>query len=278
MIYLNGVILPAEQARIDPFDRGFSLGDGLFETLRAYDGHPFRLADHLERMSTAASALEIPLPVDMPAVAEAVTALLEANGHRKGDAAIRITLTRGIGPRGLAPPPDPRPTLLIATAPYAPLPDTCTAVTVDIRRNEGSPLSRMKSLGALDNVLAAGLAAQRGAEEAIVANNAGSIVCGARANLFASIDGRLVTPPVSDGILPGIARRVVLEIAAASDLPCAEISLRQADLLKAEEILLTNSLFEIRSITRLDERVLQRRGLADELRAKYRQMARLFNT
>ncbi len=274
MIYLNGTILPAEQARIDPFDRGFSLGDGLFETLRAYDGRPFRLEDHLERMSTAAAALDIPLPVDMPAVAEAVTELLGANGHRQGDASIRITLSRGTGPRGLAPPEDPRPTLLIATAGYAPLPEICTAVTVGIRRNEGSPQSRMKSLGALDNVLAAREAAKRGAEEAILSNNIGAIACGARANLFAVIDGTLVTPPIRDGVLPGIGRRVVLEIATGWRLPCEEISLQPTDLLRAEEILLTNSLFEVRSVGRMDGRALDGRAVGDKLRAKYKEMAR----
>jgi branched-chain amino acid aminotransferase len=275
MIYLNGAVMTPEAARIDPFDRGFSLGDGLFETLRAYDGRPFRLADHLARMATAAAAIDIPLPVDMPAVAEAVVALLGANGHGSGDASIRITLSRGTGPRGLAPPEDPRPTLMIATAVYAPLPETCAAVTVDIRRNEGSPQSRMKSLGALDNVLAAREAAKRGAEEAILRNNAGSIACGARANLFAVIDGRLITPPIADGVLPGIARRVVLEIAAAWRLPFEEASLSPADLAAAEEILLTNSLFEIRSVGRLDERALGGRALGDKLRAEYREMARL---
>ena len=275
MIYLNGVFLPAEQARIDPFDRGFSLGDGLFETLRAYDGRPFRLADHLARMATAAATLEIPLPVDMPAVAEAVTELLGVNGNGQGDASIRITLSRGTGPRGLAPPEDPQPTLLIATAGYAPLPDTCTAVMVDIRRNEGSPLSRMKSLGALDNVLAAGVAAKRDAEEAILANNAGCIACGARANLFVLTDGRLVTPPISDGVLPGIARHVVLEIAAAQRLSFEEVSLRPADLMRAEEILLTNSLFEVRSVVRLDGRTLGGTAIGDKLRAEYREMTRL---
>jgi branched-chain amino acid aminotransferase len=275
MIYLNGAILPAERARIDPFDRGFSLGDGLFETLRAYDGRPFRLADHLERMSTAAAALDIPLPVDMPAVAEAVRELLGANGHRRGDASIRITLSRGTGPRGLAPPEDPRPTLLIATAGYAPPPEVCAAVSVDVRRNEGSPQSRMKTLGALDNVLAMREAASRGAEEAILRNNAGAVACGARANLFALVDGHLVTPPVLDGVLPGIARRVVLEIAAAWRLPREETSLRAEDLLRAEEILLTNSLFEIRSVGRMDGRESTGRALADKLRAAYGEMARL---
>lgn len=275
MIYLNGAILPPEQARIDPFDRGFSLGDGLFETLRAYDGRPFRLEDHLERMSTAAAALDIPLPVDMPAVAEAVVALLGANRHGGGDASIRITLSRGAGARGLAPPEDPRPTLMIATAGYAPPPEICAAVTVAIRRNEGSPQSRMKSLGALDNVLAAREAAKRGAEEAILLNNAGSIACGARANLFAVIDGRLVTPPIADGVLPGIARRVVLEIAAARRLPWEEASLRPEDLARAEEVLLTNSLFEIRSVGRLDARTIAGRALGDRLRAEYRERTKL---
>ncbi len=275
VIYLNGTILPPEQARIDPFDRGFSLGDGLFETLRAYDGRPFRLADHLERMSTAAAALEIPLPVDMPAVAEAVTELLSANGHQQGDASIRITLSRGIGPRGFAPPADPRPTLMIATASYAPPPAACAAVTVDIRRNEGSPQSRMKTLGALDNILATQAAARRGAEEAILANSVGFVACGARANIFVLMDGRLITPPLRDGVLPGIARRVVLEIAEAWRLLPEETSLRLDDLARAQEVLLTNSLFEVRSVGRLDGRELAARALGDRLRAEYAQMARL---
>jgi branched-chain amino acid aminotransferase len=272
VIYLNGTILPAEQARIDPFDRGFALGDGLFETLRAYDGRPFRLADHLERMEAAAAELEIPLPVDTAAIADAVGALLAANDHGRCDASIRITLSRGTGPRGLAPPADPRPTLLIATAPYAPLPESCSAVTVEIRRNEGSPLARMKSLGQLDNVLAAGIAAKNGADEAILLNNAGCIACAARANLFAVLDGRLVTPPIGDGVLPGIARRTVLEIAAAIGLPAAEASLRPADLVRAQEILMTNSLFEIRSVARCDDRPVAGRAIGDRLRAEYREM------
>jgi branched-chain amino acid aminotransferase len=226
-------------------------------------------------MSVAAAALDIPLPVDMPAVAEAVTTLLAANGRARGDASIRITLSRGTGPRGLAPPRDPRPTLLIATAHYAPLPEICAAVTVDICRNEGSPLSRMKTLGQLDNVLAAGIATERGAEEAILSNNVGAIACGARANLFAVIDGRLTTPPIRDGVLPGITRRAVMEIAAAWRLPFEETSLSPEDMLRAEEILLTNSLFEIRSVGRLDGHALRSRALGDKLRGEYKEMVRL---
>jgi branched-chain amino acid aminotransferase len=268
MIYLNGAIVPPDFARIDPADRGFTLADGLFETLRAYRGKPFRMADHLERLSHGAEALGIPLLFDVPVIAEAVIAVLEAN--QLADAAIRVTLTRGTGPRGLAPPEDVKPTLMIAATAYAPLPDTCSAAIVGIRRNEGSPLSRMKSLAYLDNVLAAGEAARLGAEEAILLNNAGRVAGAARANLFAVIAGKLVTPPVSDGVLPGIARRVVLELAAALRIRTEEASLSPADLAGAREIFLTNSLFEIRSVGLLDGRERGPAEIAAKLRADYR--------
>ena len=273
MIYINGAIERQSEARIDPADRGFTLGDGLFETLRAYRGRPFRLADHLERLARAAAEIDLPLPLDAPAIAEAVTEVLAANRLHDRDAAIRITLSRGTGPRGLAPPADPRPTLVISAVAYAPLPELCSATLVGIRRNEGSPLSRMKSLAAMDNVLAAGEAAKRGAEEAILLNNGGRVACGARANLFALIDDRLVTPPISDGVLPGIARLVVLELAAALHVAVEESALLPADLDRAREILLTNSLFEIRSVGRFDGREIGTDGIGAKLRADYRQMA-----
>jgi len=273
MIYINGVIERQSEARIDPADRGFTLGDGLFETLRAYRGRPFRLADHLERLARAAAEIDLPLPLDAPAIAEAVTEVLAANRLQDRDAAIRITLSRGTGPRGLAPPADPRPTLVISAVAYAPLPELCSATLVGIRRNEGSPLSRMKSLAAMDNVLAAGEAAKRGAEEAILLNNGGRVACGARANLFALIDDRLVTPPISDGVLPGIARLVVLDLAAALHVAVEETALLPADLDRAREVLLTNSLFEIRSVGRFDGRELGTDVIGAKLRADYRQMA-----
>jgi branched-chain amino acid aminotransferase len=275
MIWLNGAIISETEARIDPFDRGFTLGDGLFETARAYDGRPFRLEDHLARMQRAAEELEIPLPLDMPGVADAVGALLQANRLEGGDAAIRITLSRGSGPRGYNPPHDPKPTLLIAAAPYTPPVELCSAAFVEVRRNEGSPTSRMKTLGALDNVLATIEAEERGAEEAILCHNAGNVACSARANLFAVIAGRLVTPPVAEGVLPGIARRVVLEIAATLHLGAEERALLPDELRQAEEILLTNSLFEIRSVGRLDGGEIAGRALGARLRAEYRAMTRL---
>jgi branched-chain amino acid aminotransferase len=270
MIYLNGAIVPPDFARIDPADRGFTLADGLFETLRAYAGKPFRLEDHLVRLETSAQALGIPLLFDAVMIAEAVVELLEANALTEGDAAIRITATRGTGPRGLLPPDEVKPTLLITTTAYPPLPDSCSAAVVEIRRNEGSPLSRMKSLGYLDNVLATREAAESGAEEAILLNNAGRVAGAARANVFAVRDGRLLTPPLSDGVLPGIARRVVLELAAGLKIPTEEASLSSADLAGAAEVFLTNSLFEIRSVGRLGDREFGQSHVADKLRTDYR--------
>jgi branched-chain amino acid aminotransferase len=194
-----------------------------------------------------------------------VVQVLEANALTAGDAAIRITISRGTGARGLAPPEEVKPTLLITASAYAPPAEACSAAIVGIRRNEGSPLSRMKSLAYLDNVLATAEAARSGAEEAILLNNAGKVAGAARANLFAVIDGRLVTPPIDDGVLPGIARRVVLELAAAE-----EASLTEADLARAAEIFLTNSLFEIRTVGRLDGRALGDAAVADKLRREYR--------
>jgi branched-chain amino acid aminotransferase len=270
MLYLNGAIVPSDFARIDPADRGFTLADGLFETLRAYRGKPFRLEDHLVRLETSAQALGIPLLFDAVRIAEAVVELLEANALTEGDAAIRITATRGTGARGLLPPVDVKPTLLITTTAYEPLPDTCSAAIVEMRRNEGSPLSRLKSLGYLDNVLAAREAAGRGAEEAILLNNAGRVAGAARANVFAVLDGWLLTPPLRDGVLPGIARRVVLELAAALGIPIEEASLSPADLAGAREIFLTNSLFELRSVARLEDREFGGAEIAAKLRAGYR--------
>ncbi len=271
MIYLDGALIPRDQARIDVADRGLLLGDGLFETLRAYDGHPFRLADHLQRLGRAAAELGIPLPADMPDLAGAVDAVLDANRLLQGDAALRITLTRGVGQRGLLPPADPAPTLMIAaTAYHPPAAAAMSAVVVSIRRNEGSPLSRLKSLNYLDNVLAARDAAAQGADEAIMLNNRGDAVCGARSNLFALVEDILVTPPLADGALGGITRHLVLEIARDLGLPAAERSLLPGDLDRAREVFLTNSLLEIMPVGRLGRRDLPERHVAARIKEHYR--------
>ena len=248
-IHLNGQLIESSAARIDPADRGLLLADGLFETLRVYGGRAFQIDAHLARLAAGAAALDIPIP---PAgdLAQAVAETLSANGDR--EASLRITLTRGVGQRGLLPPADPTPTVMIASHPLvAPAPGAMAAHISTIRRNEHSPLSRLKSLAYLDNVLALREAAAAGCEEALMLNTAGRLAGGGRSNLFLVLKGELVTPPPSEGVLAGIARQTILGLAAATGMPSREAPLSLADIEQASEALISNSLLEVRPLSRI---------------------------
>jgi branched-chain amino acid aminotransferase len=252
MIWLNGQICAPGTARIDPRDRGFTLGDGVFETLAAKDGQPIRLGDHLERFGRAAKLLDIPLPVEMSELPSAIAAVLAANDLAQGMAALRLTLSRGVGSRGLLIPLDPKPTLVITAAQHPPVPDHLDAAIVAIRRNEGSPLSRIKSLNYLDNVLAQQEAQARGAEEGLMLNNAGQLAGFARGNLFVLRGNELATPPLADGVLDGIVRHHLLARAGEIGLQPSEVSLQRGDLDGADAVFVTNSLLGCVPIRRLD--------------------------
>lgn len=235
-IWLNGRMLPAAEARIDPADRGFTLGDGLFETIRIKDGQPRHLPRHLARLTAGADLLRLPLPYDTATLSEAMTALIQATGLTDG--VLRLTLSRGTGARGVLPPPDARPTALMTAAPAAHMTAPVAAVIArSTRRNEHSPLSRLKSLNYLDSILARQEAAERGADEALLLNCAGRLAESSIANLFLSIGGRLLTPPAADGALPGIRRALILERHGAAEAP-----LTPDDFARADEAILTNSL------------------------------------
>jgi branched-chain amino acid aminotransferase len=256
MIWLNGRLVPREQAHIDPADRGLLLADGLFETLRAYRGHVFKIEDHLQRMSAGAAELGIPLPLDPPSIADAVRETLAANLLSESDAALRITLTRGPGQRGLLPPEDPLPSLIISAAAYAPPPGTDGFIAITAkraRRNEGSLTSRLKTLCYLDNVVAQGEAHAAGADEAIMLNNRDAVACGGRSNLFAVIDGTLTTPAIEEGALPGITRHAVLALCRSEGLEVAEGAVTRTQLRAATEVFVTNSLLEIMPVRRCDD-------------------------
>ncbi|WP_328703041.1 aminotransferase class IV [Arenibaculum pallidiluteum] len=246
-VWLDGALLDAAAARIDPADRGFLLGDGLFETIRVLDGRPDRLAAHLARLRAGAAVLEIPLPYGDDALASALAGL--AGAARIGSGSLRLTLTRGPGPRGLLPPGTPRPTVLATAAPAGPsLPPARVVVATVTRRNERSPLSRLKTLNYLDGVMARQEAARRGADDALMLNGAGRLAEATAANLFAVIDGRPVTPPVEEGALPGIARAEAIARLGAVERPVA-----LSDLARATEIVLTSSL-SIRPVVAVDGR------------------------
>lgn len=233
-VWLNSALVDSVAARIDPADRGFLLGDGVFETIAVRGGQILRLDAHGARLRQGCEVLSLPVPsVDLGA---AIRATLAANALH--DAAVRVTLTRGAGPRGVLPPPDTRPTLLITAAPLPPEPPPARCIVATVtRRNEQSPLARIKSLNYLDGILARQEARDRGADDAVLLNTAGTVAEATAANVFVVRAGRVFTPAVADGALPGIARAETL--AAIEGI---ERQLTREDLICADELFLTSSL------------------------------------
>ena len=249
--WLNGAL--ASGAAIDPDDRGFTLGDGLFETMRVDDGQPAQLRRHLHRLRAGAATLAIPVPWDDDALGAALAATIAANAVRNGSA--RLTLSRGPAPRGLGFPRPARPTTLITAAGpmSAPAGPVHAVLCTTTRRNEWSPLSRIKSLNYLDGVLARLEADRRGAGDALLSNTRGVLAEASAANLVVLSGGRLLTPPVADGALPGIRRGLLIERCGA-----VETSLPPEALLRAEAVFLSSSL-GLRGVASLDGRALSRR-------------------
>jgi len=250
LIYVNGRLVPRGRARISPFDHGFLFGFGLFETMRAYNGRIFRLEQHLERLSKSAGELGIPLPpFDL---ATACYDTLHANNL--AEARLRLTLTAG--PGGALPDTGTctGPTVAIMAMPIeAPSPEKYQqgyrAALSSLRRNSQSPLSRMKSTCYAEGILARREAHHRGVDEVVVLNEKGFVAEGSSTNLFLVKGAVLVTPSVDSGILPGIARLVVLEIAKAAGLKSEERTVLLSELTQADEAFFTNSIREIVPLT-----------------------------
>jgi branched-subunit amino acid aminotransferase/4-amino-4-deoxychorismate lyase len=208
-------------------------------------------------------------------VRRALDQALAVAGLTDGRAAVRLTWTAGSGGRGLDRPAQPQP-LLVASAAPAPLPLAPAAlVIVSVRRNAGSPASRLKTLAYLDNVLARRGALAAGADEAVMLNTAGEIACAAAANLFWVSDGRLCTPTLDCGVLDGIVRAQVLALSAAMGVDDVEVRAGPQALNAAEAIFLTNSLIGVRAVGRLGDRVLSPHHVTASLAAAWGAMAGL---
>jgi len=258
-VYVDGCLRPVARACVSALDRGFTLGDGLFETMRARGDRVLFLDEHLARLREGAATLGLPPPPD--ADLRAAIALTLAD-NRLAAAVARLTVTRGrdLG-RGLDPPTDPRATVVVRAAPFAPpAPRTyhagVAAVVSAIRRNESSPLSRLKSCNYGDNVLARREARDRGAAEALLLNTAGDVACATAGNVLAVINGRLHTPPGRSGVLPGVTRRAVLDVAAQLGLPAVVEPFDLEALRGASEAFLTNTVVGVMPLTRLDGRAI----------------------
>lgn len=236
-------------------DRGLLLGDGLFETLWVRDGVPADWAAHMERMALGCAALGLPAPDLDGALAAAQEALRQA-GLLSGPAALRLTWTAGSGGRGLDRPAEAVPRLFATAAPLTPSLDPLQVITARTRRNASSLTSRHKTLSYLDNVLARREARLVGADEALILNTDGHVACASAANLFWLTQGRLLTPALDCGVLPGVTRAQVLQRASQGGLETAEVMLGPDALDGAEAIFLTNSLMGVRPVWSLDGRRL----------------------
>jgi branched-chain amino acid aminotransferase len=256
---VNGALIAAGQAHIDALDRGFTLGDGLFETVRVYRGRPLGLDRHIARLRRGAAFLAIDLPWEDREFDDAIAATLDANGL--SEAALRLTLSRGVpAARGLLPDPTATPTLVIDVQPFTGYPGELysrgtAAVTGCIPRNEHSPLSRLKTLSYLEQVLARREAAAVGADEALMRNTAGELVCASAANLFLVVGDLMVTPPIEAGALPGTTRELLLQqLAPDAGIEVIERSIQPGELSVASEAFLTSSLLGVAPLTRVDDR------------------------
>ncbi|GBQ81731.1 aminotransferase [Gluconacetobacter johannae DSM 13595] len=260
-LWLNDGLVSADAACIAPGDRGLTLGDGVFETMRVAQGRIGHLARHLDRLRQGAEILMFPQP-DLDRIEDVLRRVVRHNDMMDGS--LRLTLTRGCGPRGVMPPVQPSPTLLVTAAPppSAPLPPANMIVSTQVRRDEASPLSRIKSLNYLPNVLARLEAARQGGDEALMLNLAGRVAEASASTIVIHRQGRLVTPPVAEGALPGIARAVLLAAGMLDEAP-----LDLDDLRHAEGVFLTSSL-SVREVASLDGVALARMaGMADAIRA-----------
>jgi branched-chain amino acid aminotransferase len=245
-VWLDGRIIELEEAHVSIGDRGLLLGDGLFETMAVHNAQVFDLAAHLERLASGLGVLGFAGAVDLPKFRSGIARYIAA--EEASCAVLRVTVTRGAGPRGLASPEAPRPTIFMTLSPMpaarkTPLSLHIATVT---RRNEHSALSRIKALPYLDNVLALSEAREQGADDALMINTRGTIACATAANVFFIREGRLETPPVSDGALPGTMRALVLCLAKQAGLAPVENSLHVKDLAEADEVILTNSIGRVR--------------------------------
>lgn len=256
MLWRDGRLQEGTTVPFDLADRGLLLGDGVFDTAMALGGIVVAEEAHLARLVGSAAALGFGVDA-----AEARTAM-RAVAACYERAAIRTTVTRGSGPRGLRPPADPRPVLWASAAPLRPG-VVFSALSLGwsaIRRNETSPTARHKTLGYLDAVLAAEAAAREGHDEALFLNTAGRVACAGTGSLFALFGTSIVTPPLSEGVLAGIVRARLLALAPGLGLVLSERPLAPEELARAEALFVTNSLRLIAPVRRLGERVYASAG------------------
>ena len=273
-IFLNDRIVPEHEAVVSVFDHGFLYGDGIYETMRAYDGKVFMLGRHIERLGRSAGLIRLHIP-EPQVITGAVYAALQANGLKS--AYIRVSVSRGKGPVGLDPALCPRPTFVVIAEEFRAYPDELYAGGVKLiiartRRNLIEALDpKIKSLNFLNNILAKIEAKERNAYEAIMLNANGFIAEGTVCNIFFVRDGVLCTPSAEVGVLDGITRELVIGLAKKDGIPVAEGRYLPEDIFRASEVFFTNTTSEIMPVAQIEDTRYGVGAATGALRRRYRE-------
>lgn len=258
--WIDGTLYPKDEAKISVLDHGLLYGDGVFEGIRAYGGRVFRLDEHLARLWAGAKAIMLQIPMGREELKQAVLATLRANGLR--DAYIRLVVTRGVGDLGLDPRKCPRPSVIIITDAISLYPPELyekgmEVVTVSTRKNIHEALSpNIKSLNYLNQILGRLEVNRVGAPEGIMLSHDGYVAEATADNIFVVLKGTLVTPPAIAGILVGITRNAVMELAAREGIPVEERLFIPHTLYNADECFLTGTGAEVVPVVRVDGRTI----------------------
>jgi len=274
MVFLNGQFVPEVRAVVPVNDRGFMYGDGLFETMRVCGGRPFRMVQHLERMTLGAEFLKIKCPFTPKELQDFTEQLIKKN--QMPEAVLRVTLTRGPGERGYTPQIDSQPTVVMTLHTAPPMdvgnPVQWRLITSSYRVPAADPLSSFKTANRLIHIMARMEAVEKGADEALLVNTNGEVAETASGNLFWIYHEKICTVPTGRGVLPGITRAVVLEICRTLGLPTNKRVIKPRALRNSEGIFITQSALGIVPVATLDGEPVAPSSLLNPVLRAYHEM------
>lgn len=270
LIYINGCHFDANKPSILASDRGLLLGDGVFTTIKVVNSHLINFAEHFARLQANARFIHIPFSFTAQALHEACLELLKANNAGEGTFILRITLTRGSSRRGIDIETNCTPNLIITISKFPDtLPESVSLTLSTFKRNEFSPLTKIKSLNYLDAILARHEAQNLGFDDAILTNTREHICETTTANIFFVGNSKLYTPPLADGVLPGIMRAQVLKTAQALEIQIIQTSIDTHSIAQFDECFITNSVFGIQKISKIGAQIFNSHSLTVRLKSRF---------
>lgn len=271
IVFLNGQFVPEEKAVVSVFDRGFLYGDGLFEAFRVCNGKPFLWEQHMRRLQQGIKLLKMPVPYTPDQLRQRAVELIKQNAMPNG--ILRLTISRGVGPRGYSPKGADQPSVVISLHPVPAMdpehPPQWHLITSSVRLPANDPLTQSKTCNKLSQVLARSEADAHGVNEALLLTTHGEVAEASSSNLFWIENGTVCTPPLAGTILPGVTRAMVLEICEKLGSPSAQKTTTPAKLIQSEGVFLSLSSLGIVEAVTLDGQKLQRSDLVKRIRDAY---------